>query len=102
MIKITGIDSTIRNLRESVSREINSKKNAKIDSIVKDLKDATPVDTGTARDGWKRDGNAIVNEVEYISQLNQGSSQQAPSHFVERTVLAHRDVVPSGIIVKNT
>ena len=52
MIKITGIDSTIRNLRESVSREINSKKNAKIDSIVKDLKDATPVDTGTARDGW--------------------------------------------------
>ena len=34
MIKITGIDSTIRNLRESVSREINSKKNAKIDSIV--------------------------------------------------------------------
>jgi hypothetical protein len=102
MIKITGIDSTIRNLKEQVNREINSKKIAKMDSIIKDLKDATPVDTGKARDGWRREGNTIVNDVEYIDELNQGTSQQASSFFVERTVLAHRDVVFSGIIVKNT
>lgn len=102
MIKITGIDSTLRNLKASISKEIETKKIAKIDSLIKDLKDATPVDTGEARDGWKRQGSAIVNEVEHIAALNQGTSQQAPSYFVEKTVLAHRDVFPSGIIVKTT
>ena len=42
-----------------------------------------------------------LDEVEYISILNQGTSEQAPKYFIEKTVLAQQGVSPSGIIVKN-
>ena len=68
--------------------------------LVAALKAATPVDTGEARDGWHITKNGISNDVEHIETLNQGTSQQAPSYFVEKTLLSHRDVHPSGIIVR--
>ncbi|AEI71226.1 hypothetical protein [EBPR siphovirus 1] len=74
----------------------------KIAQLIDDLKVATPVDTGKARDGWRRSGNSIVNDVEYIDDLNQGHSPQASAHFVEATVLKDRAVHPNGTIVRNT
>lgn len=74
----------------------------KIDRLVSRLKTATPVDTGEARDGWHRVGNTIVNNVDHISYLNEGSSPQASAHFVESTVLSEPGVVPVGTIVKET
>ena len=69
--------------------------------LVRKLADATPVDTGEARDGWRKTPKGVENPVEHIKPLNEGSSKQAPSHFIERTVLAHRGVSPGGIIVRH-
>ena len=74
-------------------------KEVKEDLIVS-LKRATPVDTGNARDGWKLENDKIVNNVEYISRLNNGSSQQAPQFFIEKVVLSEPRVTPRGSIVR--
>ena len=66
-----------------------------------ELKNATPVDTGRARDGWKVSGDSIENDVPYIEHLNEGSSQQAPAYFIEATLLKHSGIKPRGIIVKS-
>lgn len=79
---------------------ITEKSLDKIDTMVVALKMRTPVDTGKAREGWYRDGNNIRNEVKYMTELNEGASQQAPSRFIEATVLAFDGVRPSGSIVK--
>ena len=66
----------------------------------RDLRDATPVDTGEARDGWvvtKR--GEILNRVDHIVYLNQGHSPQAPAHFIEKTLSGYRGVVPRGSVV---
>ena len=86
MIKITGIEQSIKKIQKYTKTQIELEKTKQINGLVQELREATPVDTGGARDGWKRDGDAIVNEVEHISYLNEGTSQQAPALFVERTV----------------
>ena len=101
MIKITGIEQSIKKIQKYTKTQIELEKTKQINGLVQELREATPVDTGEARDGWKRDDDAIVNEVEHISYLNEGTSQQAPALFVEITVLAHKGVRPSGMIVKN-
>ena len=100
MIKIKGIATTIKYLTDSVNKEIANKKIEEMDKLVIKLKAATPVLTGKAADGWKRENNSIVNEVEYIDYLNDGSSQQAPARFIEQTLLEHKGVNPSGTIIK--
>ena len=59
-----------------------------------ELRKATPVDTGEAKDGWKLeravsvdDIARIENAVEHIVYLNDGHSQQAPRYFVEQTLM---------------
>ena len=69
--------------------------------LVEKLRAATPEDTGRARDGWKYQNGAISNDVEYIDSLNQGTSKQAPSYFIERTLLSEPGVLPNGVIVKS-
>lgn len=73
---------------------------AKLDNLVRDLAANTPIDTGEASEGWRREGDTIVNDVEHIAQLNQGSSTQAPEFFIEKTLLSHPGVFPSGTIVR--
>ena len=55
------------------------------------LKEETPVDTGEARAGWRVSfidkGIKIINDVDHIEDLNEGSSQQAPSNFIEHTLM---------------
>lgn len=100
MIKVKNVNNAIKNLKNSFEIEIQTKKKSEMNKILNKLKDATPVDTGLARDSWKVENDAIVNTVEYIDYLNQGSSKQAPSYFIESTVLSHKGVSPSGIIVR--
>jgi hypothetical protein len=69
--------------------------------LLQQLKDATPVDTGEARDGWVLEGDSLVNRVDHIETLNQGHSKQAPTYFIEQTLLANSDIKPSGTIVRS-
>jgi hypothetical protein len=101
MIKITGIDKTLKAIKDQSKVEIVNQKAIVEESLVRDLKAATPVDTGRASKGWKRVSVGIENSVEYIDELNAGSSTQAPAYFVERTILSHPGISPSGIIVVN-
>ena len=59
-----------------------------------ELRSATPIDTGEAKGGWELESPLsiddvayIENKVEHIVHLNQGHSQQAPSYFVEQTLM---------------
>ena len=56
-----------------------------------EIRRRTPVDTGNARDSWEfhKDANgdiSIVNDVDYIIYLEEGSSQQAPSGMVRTSI----------------
>ena len=93
-MRVKGIASTMARLESELAQK--SKK------LLQNLVDATPVDTGAAAHGWKLEGNKILNEIDYISELNRGSSTQAPAHFVESTVLLDPDIKAAGIIVEYT
>lgn len=69
--------------------------------LVEELRAATPIDTGEARANWRLSGHTIINDREYIDKLNKGSSKQAPAHFIEKTLLSHTGVTPSGTIVRS-
>lgn len=104
-IKISGISETYAYLKEKTKNTLDSRRREVSRKIVDRLKDATPVDTGAARDAWKLqtglfDVTSITNEKEYISDLNAGSSKQAPAHFIEQTVLNIDGVKPNGAVVK--
>ena len=65
---------------------------------IRNLKGATPVDTGYARSRWEAKdtiyGFDVENDAEYISDLNDGSSQQAPAMFIERELSSIGKVLP--------
>lgn len=70
--------------------------------MLQELVSNTPVDTGFARAQWTKvaisdTDVAIVNTAPYIDYLNNGSSAQAPSHFIESVALQYG--VPNGKIV---
>ena len=100
-MKVKGIQQTMNGIKVEFNDFVSNRKNKIINTTLEALKEATPVDTGHDRDGWTSTGNFIKNEVDYISILNQGTSDQAPKYFIEKTVLAQQGVSPSGIIVKN-
>jgi hypothetical protein len=104
-IKISGIADTYKYLKEKAAAVSDVRKREISDKIIKNLKDATPVDTGAARDAWKLqtgllNTTSIVNDKAYVSDLNAGSSKQAPAHFIEQTVLNIDGVKPNGAVVK--
>jgi hypothetical protein len=97
------LQKVVRNLT-SITKEIEEElkriKQTKTNEILKRLKESTPVDTGKARDGWHVNGDTIVNNVDYIDDLNRGSSVQAPAYFIESAVLSVKDVSPNGVILQ--
>lgn len=97
---VIGIDAVIAEIAAKAKKTKAQVERDVANEAVKRLKEATPVDTGRARDGWKVDeNNNIVNDVEYIEDLNNGHSQQAASHFIESTLLSVPGVRPNGFIV---
>jgi hypothetical protein len=99
MVKITGVKKTLLELRSFADRAVAEQLSRKTASLVSELRDATPVDTGRARDGWYASGGAICNDVEYVDDLNRGTSRQAPPYFIEKTLLLQPGVSPNGTIV---
>lgn len=99
MMKIVGSKSFLLNLKKEFNLVKEKEVKQKIDNIISSLKDATPVDTGNAKDSWKNEKSTIINDADYIKYLNEGSSVQAPKHFIEQTVLSQKGVRPSGTIV---
>lgn len=98
-ISLTGIETEFEKIKKAFNSKSKSIVKEKANKIVKDLKAATPVDTGFARDHWVvNENNEIVNTAPYIENLNAGSSKQAPKYFVEKTCLEHGRAV--GAIVE--
>lgn len=99
MIKIKNVEQTINRIKKEFNANANNSINNKAKVLVDALKEATPIDTGEARNGWKYQNKSILNEVEHIKYLNEGSSVQAPAYFIEKTILSQQGVFPSGTIV---
>jgi len=83
-------------------KELSSRQAAVVVGVLKeDLVQNTPIDTGFARESWKVNktdvGHNVTNTAEYIERLNQGSSKQAPAHFIESVALKYGR--PEGTIV---
>ena len=100
MIKISGAQKTLDMLKSAVSTKIQEEQRKASLKLIEKLREVTPVDTGNARDSWRLEGDAIVNDAPYISNLNQGSSKQAPAYFVESTVMSQPGIKPDGLVVK--
>lgn len=102
-LKVTGISEIIEEIQNLIDNTKKESLERVSNSLLKEIKEATPIDTGRARNGWQLEkdykGNSIVNDVPYIPSLNDGHSKQAPSYFIERTVLKNKEVVPVGSIV---
>ena len=72
-------------------------------ALMEELIQSTPIDTGRARASWDLEKGAdgifrIKNSVPYIKELNEGSSKQAPSHFIENIAIKYGK--PIGTIVQ--
>jgi hypothetical protein len=99
-IEMKGLDSLDKAFKKAIN-DIDIEPT--VDKTINKLKDATPIDTGEARESWHKvdrgDFFEIVNDAEHISQLNKGHSKQAPSRFIERTLLEDSNIKPVGVIV---
>jgi hypothetical protein len=102
-VKVTGIDATMKSIRAQIKAQTKAKLPGVASNLIDALHDATPKDTGHAANSWRYeivgDKAVITNPVDYIDDLNRGSSQQAPAFFIEKTILENKDVVPVGAIV---
>ena len=98
-----SIEIELRRLNMRINEQISEELRKASASMIAELRAATPVDTGHARDSWSArvtgDNKVVVeNSVDYIEHLNEGSSKQAPAHFVERIALKYGK--PVGVIVE--
>lgn len=81
-LTVTGIDETEANLEAAIAET----RDRLAVSLLGELRAATPVETGRARDGWRLTETGLRNEVPYVGRLNAGSSRQAPAGFVEAAI----------------
>jgi hypothetical protein len=85
-IEVRGIQSDI----EKIRRELDVQINKLADEIQTRARSNTPIKTGNARKGWKKqkekDGYAVVNRVPYIERLEAGASRQAPKGIIGPTL----------------
>ena len=121
-IGVVGVEESFDTANKEVTELVNTINRAEAVATLADLKTATPVDTGRARASWvltyapnkfkdtvsyepeilrpvsktKIDTVYITNGVDYIEDLNAGSSSQASARFIERVVLKRYN--PEGVI----
>ena len=92
-VTVKGIDKTLDDLAKQIESKRSTIAETKATSLMAELALATPVKTGLAMSSWVlrklKDGDAIVNTVPYVAYLNNGSSKQAPAHFVETIALKY-------------
>ena len=101
-MSIKNIEETFEELFKDSNKQVKVNDALTATNLLFALKDNTPVDTGHARDSWNmtstKKGFDIANPVEYIDNLNHGSSKQAPAFFIETTALKYG--TPKGAIVE--
>jgi len=75
-------------------------------SILRGVRERTPIDTGRARNSWGRDIWEIIDDgwgvlqgsnVVYFQRLNEGWSQQAPAGFVDVEAERGLDELADGL-----
>lgn len=86
----------MRRIENEVVDLVNKDMLTKMTYATNQLRVVTPVDKGEARAGWRQKtrlsmrgkflSGTIINDVEHISILNRGHSQQAPRYFVEQVL----------------
>lgn len=114
-IRVTGLSREINLLEDDAQEEFNRAGRRALLGAFADLRIATPVDTGRARNSWdinttgdtvdaenEASGSAtvpqdlpatmwITNGAPHIGRLNEGSSAQAPTNFIESALLRNFD-----------
>jgi HK97 gp10 family phage protein len=88
----------LEKLKEEVKEIANDSVIDRTEFATAALARVTPIDTGYARSRWvykfeKNSSNGDVigiidNDAPYIGILNKGHSRQAPSFFIEKTLIA--------------
>jgi len=95
-LDVVNFKKELQRIEEEINGLANLEIAARITYATDQLRVVTPVDTGEARSGWYSqinkeidgtDGGIIINEVEHISNLNAGSSKQAPRNFIEQVLI---------------
>ena len=95
-IDVSDFEEEMKRVKQEVGKITFNDIEDKMEYAVETLKIVTPVDTGKARAGWSQkavrgrnneflDGT-INNDVSYVSQLNNGTSKQAPKYFIEQVL----------------
>jgi hypothetical protein len=103
-LDVVDFQKEMKRVEQEVKRLANDDIESKIDYATKTLREVTPVDSGVARAGWKnqktKNSNElveakIINDVEYISILNNGHSKQAPKYFIEQVLITIGILTPN-------
>jgi hypothetical protein len=93
-LKVVNFEKEIALAKVEAEAIANKSLKVRIDFATELLKRVTPVKTGFARSRWKSkkylllSGGEIYNDASYIERLNRGSSTQAPSFFIEQSLMA--------------
>lgn len=91
-IKVKNIAEEFKVLNKKLDNNVKKDMDTKVVEMKEALVSVTPIDTGFARASWStnkdKENYIIKNTAPYISALNHGHSKQAPSFFIEKTVLA--------------
>lgn len=87
-----SVDSIISSIVDSFERQQEDI----LVTIFDEVKHKTPVSTGKARAGWELDRNKIVNNVDYIGQLETGTLHTRPIGMVA-TTLNDIDTIVSSV-----
>ena len=120
-ITITGVQRAVTELDRDTQSFIADQLRTRALQALGDVRLATPVDTGRARNSWRigytaqfanstapgvdllvRTGEVreiiVTNGTDYIQLLNDGSSVQAPTRFIEQAFLRYFDDVRVRVI----
>jgi len=98
-LEVVNYKQELKRIEEEIAELGSIRVSERIKYATDQLKVVTPVDTGRARKGWRNEivmkrtksledveAGTIINEVEYISTLNNGHSKQAPKYFIEQVL----------------
>lgn len=101
-IKLKGVEEELARVKSLVLEKADVA--GATSKMVAELRAATPVLTGLAKSSWVVIKNSnydyfVRNTVDYIGELNAGSSKQAPKYFIESISLKYGR--PVGTIVRN-
>lgn len=121
-IIVTGIEAEIRAAEEELKLEINQELRARSLLAFREIKAATPVDTGRARNSWvigydvsfnasgtgrisatlgpstEEETIRITNGTGHIQYLEMGTSIQAPANFIRNILNKYFDEVNIQVI----